>query len=129
MVTGRWEEFKVGWFAGRAKVGLYNVAADVGTAHTEEMVRPISRSLHPIYAKLKYEADTLRATYLSTLSMVATLAFPAGTGVAFVAQELVDTVLGDRWHAASGRSEEHTSELQSRRNLVCRLLLEKKKHK
>src|SRR5204862_6216654 len=30
---------------------------------------------------------------------------------------------------ASGRSEEHTSELQSRRDLVCRLLLEKKKKK
>src|SRR5690606_41715248 len=30
--------------------------------------------------------------------------------------------------AASARSEEHTSELQSRENLVCRLLLEKKKH-
>src|SRR5690606_40534360 len=28
-----------------------------------------------------------------------------------------------------GRSEEHTSELQSRENLVCRLLLEKKKQK
>src|SRR5690606_41279325 len=28
-----------------------------------------------------------------------------------------------------GRSEEHTSELQSRENLVCRLLLEKKKKK
>src|SRR5215469_7732103 len=28
-----------------------------------------------------------------------------------------------------GRSEEHTSELQSRRDLVCRLLLEKKKRK
>src|SRR2546430_10028632 len=28
---------------------------------------------------------------------------------------------------ASGRSEEHTSELQSQSNLVCRLLLEKKK--
>src|SRR5690349_23436401 len=27
------------------------------------------------------------------------------------------------------RSEEHTSELQSRRDLVCRLLLEKKKQK
>src|SRR5260370_11014907 len=27
------------------------------------------------------------------------------------------------------RSEEHTSELQSHLNLVCRLLLEKKKHK
>src|SRR5256886_13409606 len=30
--------------------------------------------------------------------------------------------------AVSGRSEEHTSELQSQSNLVCRLLLEKKKH-
>src|SRR5687768_18195427 len=29
--------------------------------------------------------------------------------------------------AAPGRSEEHTSELQSRLHLVCRLLLEKKK--
>src|SRR5258707_2607071 len=29
--------------------------------------------------------------------------------------------------AARGRSEEHTSELQSRQYLVCRLLLEKKK--
>src|SRR5690349_21953774 len=29
--------------------------------------------------------------------------------------------------AAANRSEEHTSELQSRRDIVCRLLLEKKK--
>src|SRR2546422_583762 len=29
---------------------------------------------------------------------------------------------------AAGRSEEHTSELQSRLHLVCRLLLEKKKN-
>src|SRR5204862_1121722 len=37
-----------------------------------------------------------------------------------------------QFHSASGewnRSEEHTSELQSRRDLVCRLLLEKKKEK
>src|SRR3712207_7283627 len=30
--------------------------------------------------------------------------------------------------ACTGRSEEHTSELQSRQYLVCRLLLEKKKN-
>src|SRR5260370_22367366 len=35
------------------------------------------------------------------------------------------------WRANAGkmRSEEHTSELQSHLNLVCRLLLEKKKNK
>src|SRR5690349_24244974 len=32
-------------------------------------------------------------------------------------------------HATCERSEEHTSELQSRRELVCRLLLEKKKYR
>src|SRR5712675_2801089 len=37
---------------------------------------------------------------------------------------------GGRNQQHSGlRSEEHTSELQSRLHLVCRLLLEKKKHK
>src|SRR5690606_39429869 len=47
-------------------------------------------------------------------------------------------VLGGQYHKGVGqlvgftvgrdrRSEEHTSELQSRENLVCRLLLEKKK--
>src|SRR3712207_7218915 len=41
------------------------------------------------------------------------------------AGEPVALVLADSPHAA--RSEEHTSELQSRQYLVCRLLLEKKK--
>src|SRR2546422_2170973 len=35
----------------------------------------------------------------------------------------------ERPDSAGVRSEEHTSELQSRLHLVCRLLLEKKKHK
>src|SRR5438874_3083847 len=35
--------------------------------------------------------------------------------------------VGRAWRPPSKRSEEHTSELQSRRDLVCRLLLEKKK--
>src|SRR2546430_8421882 len=34
---------------------------------------------------------------------------------------------GAHGRAAAARSEEHTSELQSQSNLVCRLLLEKKK--
>src|SRR5204863_7924047 len=41
----------------------------------------------------------------------------------FKASQQPDTIV------ANHRSEEHTSELQSRRDLVCRLLLEKKKKK
>src|SRR2546427_4625089 len=49
----------------------------------------------------------------------------AGLAVAVIAR---DEVEGRRWSEDGGqRSEEHTSELQSQSNLVCRLLLEKKK--
>src|SRR5258707_2975309 len=47
--------------------------------------------------------------------------------------DIVSECLGDftgirtKHSAAAARSEEHTSELQSRQYLVCRLLLEKKK--
>src|SRR2546428_7360153 len=44
--------------------------------------------------------------------------------VGAVGQGLADVVVDS---GASQRSEEHTSELQSRSDLVCRLLLEKKK--
>src|SRR5947209_20444862 len=45
--------------------------------------------------------------------------------------DLLDTLLHAQRQVAAryARSEEHTSELQSRQYLVCRLLLEKKKKK
>src|SRR5436305_7630937 len=48
--------------------------------------------------------------------------YPAVEGVSTLAAALII------WYGGYGRSEEHTSELQSRPHLVCRLLLEKKKH-
>src|SRR2546430_3435421 len=45
---------------------------------------------------------------------------------ALVVDDIIDTA-GTLVKTAE-RSEEHTSELQSQSNLVCRLLLEKKKH-
>src|SRR5947209_16793984 len=41
--------------------------------------------------------------------------------------EMNGSVMRDSSETDSSRSEEHTSELQSRQYLVCRLLLEKKK--
>src|SRR5437870_8671071 len=38
-----------------------------------------------------------------------------------------DPIIGRKLNGLCARSEEHTSELQSRGHLVCRLLLEKKK--
>src|ERR1035441_990363 len=46
-----------------------------------------------------------------------------------VSQDALDAAKAKVALAAATRSEEHTSELQSLRHLVCRLLLEKKKNK
>src|SRR5256885_12091752 len=62
----------------------------------------------------------------STLFPYTTLFRSARAGGVHGFQQVADFILavaGD----AHGRSEEHTSELQSPCNLVCRLLLEKKK--
>src|SRR5689334_23395177 len=49
--------------------------------------------------------------------------------VGVVARDVLDALVpGERVRAVVARSEEHTSELQSQFHLVCRLLLEKKKH-
>src|SRR5258707_9519329 len=54
--------------------------------------------------------------------LVGKSAGPASVGDAM---PLIDRISPAPWRV--GRSEEHTSELQSRQYLVCRLLLEKKK--
>src|SRR6266496_3218836 len=62
-------------------------------------------------------SGTLWATPGSSGAMLETCG-SAGEGCTFPVSELRSQAM---------RSEEHTSELQSRRDLVCRLLLEKKK--
>src|SRR3982750_4951176 len=50
----------------------------------------------------------------------------ASSAVASPAPRTPTTPSARCWTASTPRSEEHTSELQSRSDLVCRLLLEKK---
>src|SRR5260370_36565298 len=67
-------------------------------------------------------------TEIYTLSLHDALPISGGRGVAGgLRRHLPPQHPGERRGAADQRSEEHTSELQSHLNLVCRLLLEKKK--
>src|SRR5438132_9779707 len=51
----------------------------------------------------------------------------SATGFPEPGYEIIDQRVEPHVHGLLGRSEEHTSELQSHSDLVCRLLLEKKK--
>src|SRR2546429_6576831 len=66
----------------------------------------------------------LTAWYVGVfLSILALL----GGGLFLAIRHRMSQQLDASLRAAASRSEEHTSELQSRLHLVCRLLLEKKK--
>src|SRR5260370_15830723 len=70
------------------------------------------------------EADAEEQVVLHALVGAAELPVAVDVAAARVGAHDVD---GDRQLSSADRSEEHTSELQSHLNLVCRLLLEKKK--
>src|SRR5438034_7750742 len=87
---------------------------------------PMRRKLFANSSLAEAEPEPLTLANLMTKSLTASILFialgglllpvaaAAGAGVGHLEQELL-------------RSEEHTSELQSHSDLVCRLLLEKKK--
>src|SRR5690349_22735253 len=54
------------------------------------------------------------------------LGAPVGSVLASSSERIAEARVWRKRYGAGMRSEEHTSELQSRRDLVCRLLLEKK---
>src|SRR5256885_7482201 len=66
-------------------------------------------------------------TTLFRSAVIASYRFPPLARLGFMPPVSVNQNLGGPRYGA-GRSEEHTSELQSPCNLVCRLLLEKKKN-
>src|SRR2546422_5628949 len=69
-----------------------------------------------------------RSTLFPYTTLFRSKIYTSTQGAIFGALFIVFNINGDP-RKAHGRSEEHTSELQSRLHLVCRLLLEKKKKK
>src|SRR3712207_7724785 len=88
--------------------------------------RPPRSTLFPYTTLFRSFGDPLEATWLQCSERPAcpkTWHLPtSGHGVAVPSPSVKRKHVG----AKSARSEEHTSELQSRQYLVCRLLLEKK---
>src|SRR2546426_4334436 len=82
-----------------------------------------ARAVHKSYWLGEKEIHVLRgASFALRAGEMASLVGPSGVGKSTFLH-----VVGTLEGALPHRSEEHTSELQSPCNLVCRLLLEKKK--
>src|SRR5690606_41955659 len=82
---------------------------------------PISDGLGAFVASLVQRITGDYVQWNSYAGTTQDLKFPSNLSVGSV------VIIAYNAYWGGGRSEEHTSELQSRENLVCRLLLEKKK--
>src|SRR2546430_8300300 len=92
--------------------------------------RPPRSTLFPYTTLFRSPESVLPPAVLDHHAVIAVLLLRGDVAVGLARD--VNHAAADREHlarptATSPRSEEHTSELQSQSNLVCRLLLEKKK--
>src|SRR6266508_6710628 len=92
------------------------------------MIRRPPISTHFPYTTLFFFFTDTATTEIYTLSLPDALPIPGPAGQAR-GRRTGDQGRPGRARRPGPRSEEHTSELQSRGQLVCRLLLEKKKKK
>src|SRR2546427_7087826 len=90
--------------------------------------RPPRSTLFPYTTLFRSPPVRVRCEYFPVNFLTYALGSRCGAPLASPSSVMVGTVMTGN-SASRFRSEEHTSELQSQSNLVCRLLLEKKKQK
>src|SRR2546430_12304073 len=88
--------------------------------------RPPRSTLFPYTTLFRSDIHKESIVHMGSLTTPVAFAYAEERGASARADLVAGGHRGD--HVARTRSEEHTSELQSQSNLVCRLLLEKKKN-
>src|SRR2546427_2841214 len=96
--------------------------SEMGQGVTTSLPMLVAEELDADWTKVKIESAPADKAYINPMFGM------QGTGGS-TSVRAAYTPLRKAGAAARERSEEHTSELQSQSNLVCRLLLEKKKNK
>lgn len=93
-------DFVLGRIAGTRALGIYNVASEIASMPTTEIVAPINRVMLPGYSKIAREGSDLGRTYMDTVGVMALFSLPAGLGIAALAKPIVDLLLGPQWQDA-----------------------------
>src|SRR3712207_8361890 len=89
--------------------------------------RPPRSTLFPYTTLFRSHRLTSKSSLVEDLKAILAAPGPAFVDVRVTKEENTYPMIAPGAAARDMRSEEHTSELQSRQYLVCRLLLEKKK--
>jgi len=100
LIRERIDNFVIGRLLGAADVGLYSISWDVGFITFNELVAPICRVLFPGLTQVRNRGSDIADAYFRAVSATLLLTFPAGIGIALVADPLIRLAAGERWIAA-----------------------------
>jgi lipopolysaccharide exporter len=91
----------IGRFLGPTLLGQYTIANNLVKVPADYLIRSLQTVLFPLSARSQDINGGLRRAYLTLLSGVGLVSFPAFTYVALMSQEIVGLLLGSKWLAAS----------------------------
>jgi O-antigen/teichoic acid export membrane protein len=90
----------IGRLLGPHALGSFVVAQNVVLLPFNRIAAPIQEVLFPAFSRLQDEPERIGAAWQRVTRAVGLVAIPSLTGLAIVADDFVDVVLGERWHEA-----------------------------
>jgi O-antigen/teichoic acid export membrane protein len=94
------DRFIIGRVLGTATLGVYTRASFFANTATTLFGNIARLSVFPAMAKVQQDEARLRSALLKSFSMLALLTLPISAFSVIFAPEIVDLLLGDKWHAA-----------------------------
>jgi O-antigen/teichoic acid export membrane protein len=91
----------IGRFAGAAALGSFTLAQNVILQPFYRIAAPIQEVLFPAFSTLQDQPERIEALWLRANRLLAAVTVPALIGLAIVAPDFVDVVLGERWKHAT----------------------------
>lgn len=91
----------IGHYLGPALLGTYSIAYSLVTRPLLYINPVVTRVVFPIFAKKNDDNDALQRGYLHVLRVIGYVTIPLLVGIAVMAPEFVDVVLGRRWAAST----------------------------
>jgi lipopolysaccharide exporter len=90
-------DFILGRTVGSHGLGVYNIASEIATMPSTELIAPLNRAVYPAYARLSTQQSLLQARFLEVFGIICLVSFPIAGGLYSLAYQMVNLLLGSQW--------------------------------
>ena len=91
------DSMSVGGFLGSAQLGYYSMAFRVAELPYWAITEPVAKVTFPGFARMRHRGESVTASFLSVLRLVALVACPTGVLLSATAEPFTVTVFGSDW--------------------------------